>query len=694
MIKRVVVTLIFSVLILSSCATGIVKVSKLGDLPPEIDTKNLPDASQYPDSDGVILYENTVYDVDYVRGVGVETYITVHKIYKVFRNEESFMRNYLSFDRKTVFESFSGRTIKPDGTSIDLKEEDVYVGVIERNNKEFKASFYFAEYNMPKIRKGDIVEIKYTSINRYFYFADTYWAQHRLPKKYSRFEISIPNFVFDDEWAYKFDYKVKNLAISDPVFKQGFGDYSDRSYVWENRDIPAFEPETASGPDYLYRGHIDIQLASWKTWNGYARDHYERNYEPVIDKMSKKEKELIKSKAEELTKGLTNQIDKIKALKKFVQTFHYSDTAVYFGHHVKPNSIETILNREYGDCKDHTALLTVLLRETGMKAWPALIRSDDPIGVDTKFVTDIFNHVIVKVTLDGGQVLWLDPTYKFAPFGKLTAINEDTYVLEMRPKKEDKDVKMKLEKTPVSNYSDNLIEKRVSGRIETGIAKYDVVVKMTGNEAVFGRYLFENISDKDLEKGARITLPSFLYDAKIGDIKIENMYENELPLFIKYSVEYDPAEKWTTLFPVRLFRNQVWPNWIYNEKRTRPVFLEKTYSTREIYEFTYDPEKYSVINFSEEINREISDESGISLKTKAENTPGKITVTFDFAQKNKIVPVENIPQMLKNSVEINKQLLKTVSIRPVLKEAVSKESAVEIDSSDMIEEPAEETISE
>jgi hypothetical protein len=30
----------------------------------------------------------------------------------------------------------------------------------------------------------------------------------------------------------------------------------------------------------------------------------------------------------------------------------------------------------------------------------------------------------------------------------------------------------------------------------------------------------------------------------------------------------------------------------------------------------------------------------------------------------------------------------------VLKEAVSKESAVEIDSSDMIEEPAEETISE
>ncbi|HQI05792.1 MAG TPA: DUF3857 domain-containing protein [bacterium] len=693
MIKRAVVILIFSIL-LSSCATGIVKVSKLNDLPPEIDTKNLPDASQYPDCDGVILYENTVYDVDYVRGVGVETYITVHKIFKVFRNEEFFMSNYLAFNKETVFESFSGRTIKPDGTTIDLKEEDVYVGVIERNNKEFKSKYYMAEYNMPKIRKGDLVEIKYTSINRYFYFADTYWVQHRLPKKYSRFEIKIPNFVFDEEWAYNFSYKAKNISVSEPVFSKGFGDYGDRSYVWENKDVPEYIAESFSGPDYLYRGHISIQLASWKTWNGYARDHYERNYEQVIDKMSKKEKELIKSKAEELTKGLTNQIDKIKALKKFVQTFHYSDTAVYFGHHVKPNSIETILNREYGDCKDHAALLTVLLREIGLKAWPALIRSDDPNGVDTKFVSDIFNHVIVKVTLEGGQVLWLDPTYKFAPFGKLTEINEETYVLEMRPKKEDKDVKMKLEKTPVSNYSDNLVEKRVSGRIENGIAKYDVVVKLIGNEAVSGRYIFEKLTGMNLEKFARATLPYFLYDAKIGEIKIENMYENELPLFIKYTVEYDPADKWTTLFPVRLIRNSLWPNIIYKEKRTRPVFLRKTYSTKEIYEFTYDPEKYSVINFSEEINREISDESGISFKTKAENTPGKISVTLDFAQKNKIVPVENIPQMLKNSVEINKQLLKTVSIRPVLKEAVSKESAVEIDSSDMIEEPAEETISE
>lgn len=691
MIKRFikVAIAILSFSILSSCATGIVKVSKLGDLPPEINTNNLPDASQHPDCDGVILYENIVFDVDYVSGVGIETYMTVHKVYRVFRNEENFMKNNISFGRNTVFESFAGRTIKPDGTTIDLNAEDVYVRTVERNNKDFKSKFYSAEYNLPALQKGDIIEIKYTSINRYFYFSGVYWVQERLPKKYSRFEVRIPNFIFDLDLGYKFVHTTKNIEIKEPSFEKGFGDSGDRSYVWENRDIPKYEHEPISGPFYFHMGHVELQLVYWKTWNGYARDHYEKNYEPVIDKMSATEKALIKEKAAEITKGLTNDIDKIKALKKYVQTFNYSDTAVYFGHHVKPNSIETILQREYGDCKDHTVVLVALLREIGIKAWPALIRSDESHSVDTKFVSDIFNHVIVKVSLEEGQVLWLDPTYKFAPFGKLSSLNEDTYVLEMRPKKKDKDLKMKLEKTPASNYSDNYTEKRVSGKIENGSPKYDVVIKYSGSEAMSARYVFDKTTRQDIEKWVRTTLPYFLYDASISNIKIENMEDSDSPLFLRYSLSYDSKDKWTTLFPVRFYKNTLWPNYIYTENRTKPIYLDSIHATKEIYEFTFDPEKYTIINFSDEISREITDESGISYSVKGENNPGKVSITLDFARKNKIIPVENIPQMLKNSVVFNNHLLKIIKIRPVLKELVTQESAVEIEGADFIEESQE-----
>lgn len=690
MIKRLLPAIILSALMLSSCATGIVKVSTLKDIPAEIDMKNLPTADQHPDSDGIVLYENIVFDVDYVRGVGIETYMTVHKVYRVFRNEENFMINNLYFDRNTVFESFSGRTIKPDGTSIDLKVEDVYVLTVERNNKDFKSKLYFAEYNLPALQKGDIIEIKYTSINRHFYFSGIYWVQERLPKKYSKFEVRIPNFVFDPDWGFELVHKTKNIEIKEPSFKKGFGDTGDRSYVWENRDIPEYRHEPLSGPFYYHIGHVELQLAYWKTWNGYARDHYEKNYEPVIDKMNAKEKALIKEKAAKLTKGLTNDIDKIKALKKFVQTFNYSDTAVYFGHHVKPNKIETILKREYGDCKDHTVVLIALLREIGIKAWPALTRSDESHSVDPKFVTDIFNHVLVKVTLEGGQVLWLDPTYKFAPFGKLSSLNEDTYVLEMRPKKKDKDFKIKLEKTPASNYSDNFTEKRVLGKLENGNPKYEVVIKYSGSEAMSARYIFDKKAQKDLEKWVRTTLPYFLYDALISNITFENMHDNDSPLFLKYNLSYDTKNnRPIALFPVKPYKNALCPNFIYTENRTKPLYLNSIYATKEIYEFTFDPEKYAVINFSDEISREITDESGMSYNFKGEQSPGKVSITLDFAQKNKIVKVENIPQMLKNSVDIDTHLINIIRIRPVLKELVAQESAVEIDGIDFTEETPE-----
>ena len=122
--------------------------------------------------------------------------------------------------------------------------------------------------------------------------------------------MRIPNFVFDPDWGFELVHKTKNIEIKEPSFKKGFGDTGDRSYVWENRDIPEYRHEPLSGPFYYHIGHVELQLAYWKTWNGYARDHYEKNYEPVIDKMNAKEKALIKEKAAKLTKGLTNDIDR------------------------------------------------------------------------------------------------------------------------------------------------------------------------------------------------------------------------------------------------------------------------------------------------------------------------------------------------------------------------------------------------
>ncbi|HRZ80544.1 MAG TPA: transglutaminase-like domain-containing protein, partial [bacterium] len=436
--------------------------------------------------------------------------------------------------------------------------------------------------------------------------------------------------------------------LPEPVFKKGFGDTGDRSYVWENRNIPKFKPEPLMGSELRYRGHVEMQLAYWNTWNGFARDIYEVTFKPVLDDMSTKDSQRIKSKVEDLTSGVSDTLEKIKILTRFVQTFGYSDTANYFGHAIKPNEIGLILDREYGDCKDHALVLTAMLREIGVKAHPVLTAAYDTSGVDPKFVTDIFNHVIVKVILEGGQTLLLDPTSRFTQFGKLPEMDEDTYILEIKPKNDEKDIKIKLEKTPVSSFSDNLIEKKVSGSIENGIFKYDVSVKFTGHAAEQGRYMLENADRISIEKIIRGDLLYYLYNAKIGDIKIENMNDTDAPLFLKYSLTLKlPENSGIPVVPVVFFNDPVYPNYVYSEDRTKPLIVPSVYSTLETYEMVFDPEKFTVSVPEKIEDNEFSEDDINSWKITVKNSSGRISLTAGFAQKGKKVETEKIPSLLK-----------------------------------------------
>ena len=39
----------------------------------------------------------------------------------------------------------------------------------------------------------------------------------------------------------------------------------------------------------------------------------------------------------------------------------------------QPHSAETVLDNQYGDCKDKHTLLAAMLKAAGYEAWPALI---------------------------------------------------------------------------------------------------------------------------------------------------------------------------------------------------------------------------------------------------------------------------------------------------------------------------------
>ena len=99
---------------------------------------------------------------------------------------------------------------------------------------------------------------------------------------------------------------------------------------------------------------------------------------------------------------------------RFVQ-----DEVRYLGLELGPNSHqphdpEEVVNHRFGDCKDKSLLLVVLLRQLGFDAKPALVSTTHGRELESRLPTpDTFDHVIVKLrapTTTGPRTFFVDAT--------------------------------------------------------------------------------------------------------------------------------------------------------------------------------------------------------------------------------------------------------------------------------------------
>ena len=640
-----------------SCATSEIKVTSLDKLPQQVDLKNLPTQEQNPKADGVVLYNNTIYDVDYVPNVGIETYKTQHVIFRVFRNADVVMKSALAVDDKTVFESFSARTIKPDGTIINLKEDDIYYFITNLKTKGHDSEVKMARYNFPQLKDGDLVELKYTIINKNFFFGDRFYFQNAVPVKYSRLEVNIPNFVFEKRTGLHFKYKARNIELKDPVITESVGDTGDKKFVWEKKDIPQLVLEPGMGDLNIYIGHLDINISPFKKWKDLAHGQYDRFYGPVVDEMTNEEEKMIGEKLAVVTKDLKTEDEKIAAIYHYVQTYHYDMTHVYFGHGMKPNRVKTIMDRGYGDCKDHAVLMLAMLKEADIKAFPVLIGVGDSELVDPKFVgVYAFNHVLLRVYPKVGKPFLADPTSPVTGYKKTPFMDSDSYLLELRPKKDE--TKILLEKTLNEGFTKNYMEVNVTGNVKKKAAVYEVKATYHGAVSEISRAYGVRLRTDVLEKFIRAGICKPFYNAKITDIKIENLKELEKTLTFSYIVTVPVKDEFVPVAFLKLPTEMLNINQIYVEKRTRPLKLWPPFRGKISYDISFDPNVFRTMIDKEKLNKTISFDDNFIWKTTAELKSGKLLFSGEYTKKANKIPAEKVLPFLAKHFEATKQLFK------------------------------------
>ncbi len=196
----------------------------------------------------------------------------------------------------------------------------------------------------------------------------------------------------------------------------------------------------------------------------------------------------LKAKVDELTKGKTTDDEKMQAIYDYVSTqVRYIGVAFGVGRY-QPHSAETVMDNQYGDCKDKHTLLAALFKATGYEAWPALISDSTKPNPDLPSPGQ-FDHVITVVPR-GSDKIWLDSTPEISPYRMLIYPLRDKQALVIP-----NSAPASLMRTPVNPPFSALDAFEISGKLDNdGTFTGHLSLSLRGDSEIVYREIFHQTS--------------------------------------------------------------------------------------------------------------------------------------------------------------------------------------------------------
>ncbi len=325
---------------------------------------------------------------------------------------------------------------KADGHDAPIEPRDVQLRDVSTDYQVYDHEKQLI-ISFPHLEVGDVFEVKWTVrgknpehagqfFTRYTFGDATYPCvtdelRVRLPKsmplKYASFVGSIEPIRTEDK---------------DTVL-----------YTWKselNRQLP--QDENLPSKETLFKGVACSTFPSWEAIGQWKQKLREDCWVCTGD---------VHQTAYDVTKGLKDPIAKARALVYWMRrNIRYVSTGEM--HDYTPHKPSEILANRYGDCKDGTQLLAVMMREVGIKVELATLGAEDDGQVLKAVPSPWGSHAILVATIDGKEH-WVDTTSSLAGWDFLPHDDRDRlcYVVD------DKGA-IRLTRTPPPAPRDNRME--------------------------------------------------------------------------------------------------------------------------------------------------------------------------------------------------------------------------------------------
>jgi len=386
---------------------------------------------------------------------------------------------------------------------------------------------------VPALRPGDKLEYEAVTETTTPLAPANFWMEHDFNKEV---------VILDETLAVDVPVARKVQLKAQPEFTNYTtrDESGRRTYTWTYKNLETRQDredrEKRENPSKKPKKRHDepssVQLTTFNNWSELGA------WYSKLEQERQQPSDEIKARVAELTKGLTSDREKIKALYDYV-ALNYRYISLSFGvGRYQPHASAEVFKNEYGDCKDKHTLLAAMLRAAGFHLNTVLIHSQHRLDPDVPSPSQ-FDHVIGNLKL-GDETIWLDTTAETAPMGMLVLPLRSKMALQIAP-----DATTTLVQTPegvpVEQQNVFVLEGKLT---ELGRLQAHVTRTLRGDQEVSLRSAFRGIG-KDRWNSLVEYLSNYEGLAgRVSDVKLSDLGDTAHPLVLEYDLEIDGYFDW------------------------------------------------------------------------------------------------------------------------------------------------------
>lgn len=451
--------------------------------------------------------------LDEVTSYAFRTILDHYVRIKVFteRGKESQSKIDITYLADNKIADIAGRTIKPDGTIIELKKDAVFERTIVKvSGLKVKAK----SFAMPGVEPGAIVEYRWREV------LNDHWSNYQR----LHFQRDIP--------VQAVKYYIKPLSSGGGMRGQTFNGQptpfvkeKDGFYSTTMTNVPAFREEPRMPPELVSRTWMLIYYAREGLlpanlfWQRFGQKIYEGSQADmkVNDEVTKAAASII-GDASAPEQKLERIFEHCRLKIKNVDD-DASGLSVEERKKVKENKAPSdTLKRGIGTGIDIAILFATLAKAAGLEARIATLADRSSIFFDPSFANSYFMRTFAIAVRVGNEWRFYDPASRYVPFGMLQWQKEGQQALISDPKEPS------FVETPLSPPNKSVKKRSATLRLsEDGTLEGDVRIEYTGHFGAEQKEFNDEDSVEVREQTLRDLVKERLSTAEISNVRLENV---------------------------------------------------------------------------------------------------------------------------------------------------------------------------